>query len=1475
MLSRLCRTGWMILLALAALAGFADAQSTKVKANLITADVDEQQRTTLHGSMAVQVKSAADLGSLPANHALNRMVLVLKSSDSQQKDLQSLIEAQQRQGSPQYHKWLTAAEFNSRFSPSSSDIGKVAAWLQSKGFTGVEPSVSGQRIEFSGTVSGVEGAFQTHMHQYRVQTTTGTETHLANASEISIPAALSPVVSGVLSLNDFFSKPLHTAMQTIARNANGKLVPVQGNTTTTDGFGDYFYYVSPGDAQAIYGASSLVAGGTNGSGVSIGVLGRTDIELSDVQAFRTIFNLPSNDPNFIVNGPDPGLSFSNDQVESSLDVEWAGAMAPNATVNFVISASTDTTDGISLAAIFAVEYPVAPILTLSYGNCEEFLGPSGNQFWNEIWEQAAAEGISAFVASGDSGAAACDGNAQTSGPAVYGDTVNGLASTPFNVAVGGTQFNEGVLIGNYWNSNNNSDLSSAFGYIPEAAWNESCDPNLPSVYGNCPYNQTNYNLEGGGGGKSNCSQGTVDSAGDVSCTAGYAKPAWQAAPGVPADGVRDVPDVALNASGNDDPYIVCVGASCQYTVSGGVTTLTSAGTVGGTSAATPLMASIMALVEQKNGQYLGQPNYTLYKLAAAQTASKCDSSSRTDPSKPSSCVFNDITTGNNSVPGLNGYGTATPDFTTTAGYDLATGLGSVNVANLVANWNSVSSTASTALITTGAKTAKHGQPIQIAVKVAASGGATGTPTGDIAISAGNYGTEGQYTLASGAWAGSISDLPGGTYNLTAHYAGDGTFAGSVSSGVALTITPEGSKPTLGVELAGNQNNLVPYTGSPIFGTPAYFKIEVTGASTEGIPTGTVNVLDGTAIVATGALNSIGGALLSTTALSVGKHALTVSYGGDNSFNGATSAATTITVGKGETTTYPFIVNNVFLNQPSLLAVTVSGSGTATQPTGTVQFFDNGRAISGQLPVVQDGPAGPGDTQATFAYTYTTAASHMLTVSYSGDSNYDSVAQNDDNFAYSRTFTPQAVGPLGTKLAFKMTSNTTVQMGQNATFVATVSPASSTSKVPSGLVWILGNGSVIGSVNLTNGSGTGETILDGAGVYQLSAQYGGDTNFAGSYTPVQATLTVPRITPTVAFSAPAYLLAGTQASLNYTANGVQINTYVVQDPTGTVTFTDSVNGGTVQSLGSYNLLQENGLAGGYSLRTALSAGTHLITATYSGNPNFNPVTSTATVVVGSPDFVFTSGQTALTVPSGSSASTTLNLTPELGYAGTVSLACGNGVPAGSTCTISTASVTLGAAQTATLTISVPAASPTVQTASALNSSGSTASGRSMGMLGGVSVAGVILFFLPRARRRSMMWILLLGVILPIGCGGSGSPKDTLLAIASSNIKTASGSSVSFTATLSALSSNPTGTVTFYDGTTALGSPVAVSAGTATLQTSSLAVGAHTITAVYSGDSHNAKSTSIAIVQIITGATTVAINATSGTVTHALSLPVSVQ
>jgi len=1432
----------------------------------ISQTIDNTVRMVVPGSVHPAVKRATDLGQLSPSEPLARMLLVLKPSEPQKSALGSMLQEQQRKSSDSYHHWLTAAQFAAQFSAAPSDVQQVVAWLQQQGFTNVKPATGGQWIEFSGNANLVQSAFQTSMHRYRLATGNGVEEHIANATQISIPQALSPVVAGVLSLNNFFSKPLHTSFEIAKRNAQGKLARVKPMLTAGDGSGDFYYYLAPGDAQTIYGANPVIANGIDGTGVSIGIIGRNDIELSDVQTFRSLFGLPQNDPNFIVNGPDPGFVSLNDQVESSLDVEWAASVAPKATVNFVVAASTDTTDGNSLAAVYAVENNVAPILSLSYGACEADLGPAGNLFWNAVWEQAAAEGISVFVATGDSGAAQCDGDVGNSGPAVDGDTVNGLASTPYNVAVGGTQFAEGALAGQYWNTNNNANFESALGYIPEAVWNDSCDPTLPSLYGNCPYGESNYNIEGGGGGKSNCSQGTVDPSGNVTCTGGYPKPTWQTGPGVPADGVRDVPDVALNASPEDDPYILCALASCQFTGSGSSTTISTVGLVGGTSASTPTMASIMALIEQKNGQYLGLPNPTFYKLAAAQTTASCDSSAETDPTQTNACVFHDITSGNNGAPGLPGYGTTTPDFTAGAGYDLASGLGSVNVANIVANWNSVTYAPSTTQLSATATTATHGQAIPITVTVSGAGAAK--PTGDIAISAAQYGTEGQYTLgSSGTWTGNISDLPGGTYNLTARYAGDDVYASSTSTGVSLTISPENSVPALSVTVPNQQGQLVSVSGSQILGTPLYFKISAAGVSGNGIPTGAFNVLDGTTVVASGTLNAFGDALLSSQTLGVGSHSLTVAYAGDNSFNAATSAPTPVTIGKGEATTYPYIVSNVILGQPTILAVTVSGSGL-TSPSGTVQFFDNGTAISAALPIVLNGPSGAGYSQATFTYTYTTAVRHTLSASYSGDSNYDSVAENDPNFAYSRTFTPNPVQGAANTLSVKMTTASTIQMGQVATFVAKVVPSSTSAQVPSGLVFIMGNGSIIGSVNLTNGQGTGSSYMDGAGVYQLSAQYLGDSNFLPSSANITGTLTVPQAVPVVSFtSSNPNVLTGTQTSLNYVASGIQINQYVVQDPTGTVTFADSVNGAASQIIGTYVLNQENGITGGFSTRANLPAGTNVLTATYSGNPNFTPVTSTLTVLVGTPDFTVAGTPASLQIAAGSSASTSLALSPVLGYTGTVALACTGGVPAGATCTVAPASVNLTSAQTATVTLATLAPSPTT--------TGAAVRPELWKITGGISLAAVLWVFLPRRRRVNLLAVLAAAALTTFsGCGGSSAtPKATLIALTSSNIKAASGTSLTFTATLQALASNPAGTVTFYDGTTAIASNVPVAQGTATFQSSSLTVGGHVLKAVYSGDANDEPSNSTAITQVVTGTTTLQITASSGTLTHVISIPVT--
>ena len=533
-----------------------------------------------------------------------RMILALKLTDSARTGLESLLAQQQDPASSQYHKWLTPEAFGARFGPSQAELDTVADWLRDNGFTVEEVGAGRTSLVFSGDVQRVEQAFQTLILDYRLD---GKAFH-ANAIAPSIPKALAGLVQGVVSLHNLPRRAM-----------NRGFVPA-GTTLRPQYTAGSSHYLSPGDFATIYNEKPLFSKGIDGTGVTIAIVGRTHIPPADVTAFRSQFGLPARAPAFVVNGADPGDLGADEDGEANLDVQWAGAVARNAAITFVISKSTGSTDGVDLSAQYIVDHNLAPVMSTSFGQCEATMGASENTFYSNLWAQAAAQGITSFVAAGDSGAAGCS---YASASAGSGRAVSGLASTPYNVAVGGTQFADGT--GGYWTSASAADGSSAQGYIPEQAWNES-----GSVAGGSALWAT-------GGGASGL----------------YAKPAWQAARGVPADGRRDLPDVSLSAAGHDG-YLIRSGGSLLA--------------CGGTSASSPAFAGLMALVVQATGQRQGNPNPVFYQLGNAQYLG-------TGPA-----VFHDILTGSNSVPGTAGYLCG-------AGYDLATGLGSVDAQALVTGWS--------------------------------------------------------------------------------------------------------------------------------------------------------------------------------------------------------------------------------------------------------------------------------------------------------------------------------------------------------------------------------------------------------------------------------------------------------------------------------------------------------------------------------------------------------------------------------------------------------------------------------------------------------------------------------------------------------------------------------------------------------------------------------------------------------------------
>jgi len=578
-----------------------------------------------------------DHGAAPADLPMQQMQLVLTRSAAQQADLDRLLVAQQDPSSPQYHQWLAPEQFGQRFGASDEDVQKITGWLESNGFH-IDRVANGRNlIEFTGDAGQVENTFHTQIHKYMVNG----RSHWANSSNPEIPAALAGVVAGVATLHNFEKKP--QAIRSAAQ-FEGTL---SGDSATPQYTSSGQHALGPADYATIYDINPVYSSGINGSGVTIAVVGRSNINVQDVISFRSTFGLVPNAPQIIVNGRDPGTSNNEEVGEATLDVTWAGAVAPNAKVVLVASASTNAADGVDLSEEYIVDHNLADIMTESFGSCEATYTQAEQASISNLAAQAAAEGITYAVASGDSGAEGCDDPSKV--PATQGLSVNVLSSTPYNIAVGGTQFNENGNNSSYWNNANS--LNSALSYIPEVVWNESCTAGT-CTSGNSP------GLWAGGGGVSTL----------------VLKPSWQAGiPGIPAEDHRYVPDISLAAAGHD-PYLVCLSSSCTPTTTGRF----SLAGYAGTSAATPSFAGIMALVVQKTSSRQGQADVVLYRLAAQQQYSQCASGGRTS----SNCIFNDITSGNNAVPGG-----PSGLYPATAGYDLATGLGSIDVANLVNQWN--------------------------------------------------------------------------------------------------------------------------------------------------------------------------------------------------------------------------------------------------------------------------------------------------------------------------------------------------------------------------------------------------------------------------------------------------------------------------------------------------------------------------------------------------------------------------------------------------------------------------------------------------------------------------------------------------------------------------------------------------------------------------------------------------------------------
>jgi trimeric autotransporter adhesin len=1069
------------------------AQTSQVPERIV-GPVDELSLTTLHGNVSAAIRPQYDRGEAPGATQLTHMRIVLTPSAEQNAALDRFEQELQEKSSPHYHRWLTPDQFGKLYGPADSDIVAIVAWLQSHGLTLESVSPGRTDIAFSGTVRQVEEALHTSIHSYE----RNGEQFYSNNTDPEIPSALAPVIQGIAHLNTLRPKPLYVRARSGRMNPDtGRLEPfsttadsrVAPNYTGNQGGS---LYVVPGDAATIYDTPNSILNANypsgpkyDGTGVTIGIGGGDLIKTTTIQNYRSHFLGDTTVPTITnVDGDTNSAAPS----EAYLDTEIAGGLAPGATIHYYVA------NDLNAAIERALTDNTVDIFSFSYLLCEKLNTTAGNALINKYWEQAAAQGIAVTVSSGDSGSAGCDDATNNTGQdtpeATNGLEVNGYASTPYNVAVGGTDF---YTLNQSFSSYSTSGGSAktyyrtALKYIPESTWNDSTQFNNALTY-NQPWGTglSIYppNIIAGGGGASNCSTNKT-AAGVESCASGYSKPSWQRGTGVPADGARDLPDVSLLAGNGQDGAVWLVCDDSTDFASGLVDNCAVQpdgsfpfAAYGGTSTSAPAFAGILALVEQSTGGRLGQAAAQLFNLYNGSHAS---------------AIFHDVTQGNISVACTQGSPNCTKNtagyffetgYNTTTGFDLATGLGSVDAAQLINYWNTASSgVTANVTVTATPSTITVAQSLSVTVTVAGSGNLA-TPTGTAILTGGGYSSSAE-TLSNGTYTFTIpaNTLSVGTDTLTATYSGDTNYASATGTvTVAVTAPPAftlsatspsaiapGASATSTVTISGSNG----YTGavalscvltsSPAGATnlptcsAAGSSVSLTSTVTTGSASVSINtippttgVLPATPFGNPGWFRAAGGsAVLALLVFFVpgrtrkwknmlGSCVLVAAIGfaaagcgssssptkvGSNGGGGGTPAKTTPTI------TVTPATSSVVVNTPTSVALTVTGSGTST-PTGTITLASGSYASSATT--LASGAANITIPASTF-----TVGQNTLTAAYSGDTNYKAAMGT----ATLTGTSPSPVGgtPPGTYIfTVTGTGNDSARTTATATFKITVS-----------------------------------------------------------------------------------------------------------------------------------------------------------------------------------------------------------------------------------------------------------------------------------------------------------------------------------------------------------------------------------------------------------------------------------------------------
>ncbi len=974
--------------------------------SLITQAIDRTRLAPTLGAVRREVATAQDLGPHDPTESLEHLQLVLRRPQERQAAFDAEVEALHQPGNPSYHQWLTPEMIGSEFGPSTADIATLTGFLEAEGFTVNNVGKSGLYVDFTGTVAQVQQSFHTEIHDLRLASG---EVHYSAMRVAQLPEALTPLVGGFLSLSDISPRP------TVVPARAPVQMPGRPGASPRDTESGGNFYVGAQDFYTIYNETPLIAAGTNGSGTTVALLEETNIRTGDVTTFRTMMGVVPATPTLsvlhgsgLVHCTSPGITDKDEEGEAALDTEWAGAAAPGATLLFM-SCRTNATAGIFLSAEAVIDNNLATTMSLSYGNTE--VGDAtDNTMLSNLWEQATAQGETVVVSSGDAGSA--NTADQNQAIASHGIAVNGFASTAYNVAAGGTDFQDfyneaksdpSFNRAHYWAGSNGSGDSSALSYVAETTWNDTCASSVlafyfdssttPNVLCDDTANGPKFEATGGAGGGVSTLQ---------------PRPSWQngtvfGVSTASTNNNRLLPDISLFAANG------LWGHALDYYQSDVSTSLTQAG---GTSFVSPQLAGIFALIAQKTGERLGQPNYVLYNMAGAEfgTTSYTDGSTcngsgasgvgTTSTAPAGSCIFYDIETGNISqacTPGsLNCFTTssgmigtlsstippsASTAYDTMQGYDLATGIGSINIANLVNNWQNAAAggISFTPAITVTANSASYtyGLPSAITYTAVVSGPGS-FPTGSVTFSGSpSIGTIGTHALAESGGCSSgatctesttqaftpAATLAGGSYMISGSYLS--TNENYMSGLGTTTLTVNRQTPTVTVTAASgsitsNFTAHVAYTGS--------------GVAPSGGLTFTVDLGTPVAATCTGSVSPLTCTLsgYNTSSLTVGSHTLTATSIADGNYATA-SGSNTLTILPTPTIIFAVPIHHTMDTAFSVTATSNSAgaitysvvSGPATISGSTVTLIGVAGTVVLQASQTANGSFGTGVQTASF------------------------------------------------------------------------------------------------------------------------------------------------------------------------------------------------------------------------------------------------------------------------------------------------------------------------------------------------------------------------------------------------------------------------------------------------------------------------------------------------------------------------------